>query len=56
MPAVASSFTFSLWVNVQNSLLKRPNQNSFAIKKKTLYITTCGAAIWGISDLPVPIS
>ena len=33
-PAVASSLTFSLWVDVRNSLLKRPNQHSFAICNK----------------------
>ena len=40
-PAVASSLTFSLWVDVRNSLLKRPNQRSFAICNKERFGPAC---------------
>ena len=38
---VASSLTFSLWVDVRNSLLKRPNQRSFAICNKERFGPAC---------------
>ena len=40
-PAVASSLTFPLWVDVWNSLLKRPNQHSFAICNKERFGPAC---------------
>ena len=40
-PAVASSLTYSLWVDVWNSLLKRPNQRSFAICNKERFGPAC---------------
>ena len=40
-PAVASSLTFSLWVDVRNSLLKRPNQRSFAICNQERFGPAC---------------
>ena len=41
MPAVASSLTFSLWIGVRNSLLKRPNQHRFAMCDRARFRLAC---------------
>ena len=40
-PAEASSLTFSPWVDVRTSLLKRPNQHSFASCNKERFGPAC---------------
>ena len=41
MPAVASSLTFSLWIGVRNSLLKRPNQHRFVMCVNARFRLAC---------------
>ena len=41
MTAVASSLTFSLWIGVRNSLLKRPNQHRFVMCDKARFRLAC---------------